>query len=187
MKGVLSQKKRVPLELSAGDASDLMTANPLSLRDSATVRDAIAFLTDHAISAAPVIDASGRAVGVLSRTDLLIHEREKVEYLAPVPEFYSRSDLTTDLGESLGEGFQVEKVEHEAIRELMTPVVFSVSPKTPAHKVVEQIVDLKVHRLFVVDDDGILVGVISALDILRRLEPARADQARDSKDFRPGR
>jgi CBS domain-containing protein len=69
----------------------------------------------------------------------------------------------------------------------MTPVVFSVSPKTPAHKVVEQIVDLKVHRLFVVDDDGILVGVISALDILRRLEPARADQARDSKDFRPGR
>ena len=102
-------------------------------------------------------------------------------------EYYNRSDLTTDLGESLREGYQVEKVEREAIRDLMTPVVFSVSPTTPAHKVVEQLVDLKVHRLFVVDDDGVLVGVISALDILRRLAPAPADQARVSRDFRPGR
>jgi predicted transcriptional regulator len=29
----------------------------------------------------------------------------------------------------------------------------------------------KVHRLFVVDRDGVLVGVISALDVLRRLRP----------------
>jgi predicted transcriptional regulator len=27
----------------------------------------------------------------------------------------------------------------------------------------------KIHRLFVVDDNGVLVGVISPLDILRRL------------------
>jgi predicted transcriptional regulator len=30
---------------------------------------------------------------------------------------------------------------------------------------------LKVHRLFVVDENGVLVGVISALDILRHLSP----------------
>jgi CBS-domain-containing membrane protein len=29
--------------------------------------------------------------------------------------------------------------------------------------------DRKVHRLFVIDQDGILVGVISALDVLRCL------------------
>jgi predicted transcriptional regulator len=30
---------------------------------------------------------------------------------------------------------------------------------------------LKVHRLFVVDAAGVLVGVISALDVLRHLQP----------------
>jgi CBS domain-containing protein len=44
-----------------------------------------------------------------------------------------------------------------------------VAPDTLAGKVVSEMVSLKVHRLFVVDDDGILVGVISALDVLRHL------------------
>jgi CBS domain-containing protein len=37
--------------------------------------------------------------------------------------------------------------------------------------VAEQMVALNVHRLFVVSRDGILVGVISALDLLRHLRP----------------
>jgi CBS domain-containing protein len=52
----------------------------------------------------------------------------------------------------------------------MTPVVFSVTPKTPGRRVIKDMVDLKVHRLFVVDDSGVLVGVISALDVLRFLD-----------------
>jgi predicted transcriptional regulator len=31
-------------------------------------------------------------------------------------------------------------------------------------------VDEKVHRLFVLDDSDVLVGVISALDVLRRIQ-----------------
>jgi CBS domain-containing protein len=51
----------------------------------------------------------------------------------------------------------------------MTPVVFSVAPDAAAAKVVQEMVALKVHRLFVVENTGVLVGVISALDVLRRL------------------
>ena len=41
----------------------------------------------------------------------------------------------------------------------------------PAAKVVEEMLALKVHRLFVVDEPGVLVGVVSALDVLRNLRP----------------
>ena len=51
----------------------------------------------------------------------------------------------------------------------MTPVVFCVRPETSAAKVVEKMLALGVRRLFVVDDDGVLVGVVSAVDVLRRL------------------
>ena len=48
------------------------------------------------------------------------------------------------------------------------PVVFSVAPQDSVTRVVGDMLALKVHRLFVVDD-GVLVGVISAFDVLRKL------------------
>jgi CBS domain-containing protein len=44
-----------------------------------------------------------------------------------------------------------------------------VAPNTPADKVVEKMVALGVRRLFVVDADGVLTGVISGVDVLRKL------------------
>ena len=51
--------------------------------------------------------------------------------------------------------------------DLMTPDVFAVAPEASALSVAQEMVQKNVHRLFVVDRDGVLVGVISALDLLR--------------------
>jgi CBS domain-containing protein len=169
MKGTLTTEELLRLTLNADTAADLMTPNPVSISDAASIHEAIALLTDRGFSAAPVIDSSGRPIGVVSRSDILVHDREKVEYATPVPEYYSRSDLTTEAGERLGKGFQVEKADSTQVRDIMTPVVFSVPPDAPPRRVVHDMVGWKVHRLFVVDDSGVLVGVISALDVLRRL------------------
>ena len=48
-----------------------MTKNPVSIRDDATIQSAAAFLIEKEISGAPVIDDAGRAVGVLSHTDIV--------------------------------------------------------------------------------------------------------------------
>src|SRR5438128_1821807 len=87
------------LTLCAGNAAELMTPNPVSIRANATVREALALLLDHGYSAAPVIDDAGRPLGVLSRSDLLIHDREVIQHLAPMPEFYHRQELETATGE----------------------------------------------------------------------------------------
>lgn len=157
------------LFLAAETAADLMTSNPVSVAANETVREATAFLTDKGFSAAPVIDAAGRPIGVLSRSDILVHDREKVEYVPPVPEYYDRAALATPAGEPLRTGFEVENVDRTRVRDIMTPVVFSVTPETPVNRVVADMVALKVHRLFVVDRNGVMVGVISVLDVLRHL------------------
>lgn len=159
------------LTLTANTAAALMTPDPLSIRADASVHEAVSFLTDKGFSAAPVIDRAGRPVGVLSRADIIVYDREKVEYLEPVPEYYEKGTLVAPTGESLETGFQVEKADSVQVRDIMTPVVFSVSPETPARNVVENMLSLKVHRLFVVASDGTLVGVISALDVLKHLHP----------------
>ena len=169
MQRILEPSTLHELPLEGKTAADLMTGNPVSVRDTATVRELVALLTDKGISAAPVINEAGHPIGVVSRADVLVYDREKVEYVRPLPEYYDRSDLATATGEKLGPGFQVERAEDALVSDIMTPVVFSVAPTTPALEVVRDMVALKVHRLFVVDPDGVLIGVISALDVLRHL------------------
>lgn len=152
-----------PIVLHANTAGDLMTPNPLSLREDATLREAIAFLVDRNISGAPVIDEAGRPVGVLSQTDILIHDREEVDHIPPEHEYGN------PLPKTLWDEFQIERVDTTQVKELMTPAVFCVSIETPAWSVIDQMRELNVHRLFVVDDQGILVGVVTAMDIVRQL------------------
>jgi CBS domain-containing protein len=129
-----------PLTLLADTAGDLMTRGPVSITSTATVAEATAFLTDRGFGAAVVIDDAGHPVGVVTRTDLLIHARERA-----------------------GNGNQTP------VRGVMTEGVFSVLETTPARSVVGQMVALNVHHLFVVDGTGVVVGVIGTLDVLRKL------------------
>jgi CBS domain-containing protein len=135
------------LVLDAARAADLMSPNPVSLNADALVADAITAITQRGLSAAPVIDEAGRPVGVLSRSDLLVHERETLKSLPPAGGGAAR------------------------VRDVMTPAVFSVPLHWPADRVVEQMLTLDVHQLYVVDESQSLVGVVSAHDVLRRLRP----------------
>lgn len=170
MTGTLQLNAGPTLKLKAETAADLMVPNPISIRLDANVQEALVLLTDKGFSAAPVIDDAGRPVGVLSRSDLLVHDREKGNYVSPSPAFFYEQELKTRKGEPKP-GFQIENVDKTTVQELMTPAIFSVTPETTAAKVVSEMLGLHVHRLFVVDDDGILVGVISTMDVLRHLKP----------------
>src|SRR5262249_927275 len=168
----MTTKKTVELPrmvLAAETAEDVMTPNPVSIRDNITVREAVAHLLDHGFSAAPVIDEAGKPVGVISRSDILTHNREKPEYVAPVQEGDEEATSRPGTTEKVPRGFQIVDVNRTRVREIMTPVVFCVARDYPARKVVDEILSLKVHRLFVVDRVGVLIGVISTVDLLRCL------------------
>jgi CBS-domain-containing membrane protein len=131
-----------PITLLAETAAEIMTPGPVSLEATATVAEAAQFLTARGFGAAVVIDAAGHPIGVVTKTDLLIHAREKSKGL--------EDDGT-------------------AVRDVMTPAVFSVRTDTPARSIIDQLLALNVHHLFVTDASGIVVGVISPVDVLRKL------------------
>ena len=161
-----------PLRLHAVLADDVMSPNPVSMRDELTVHEAVVFLTERRISAAPVINAAGRPVGVVSEADILRHDREHTEHLYWLPQKQLDRELTLGSGEHLDKGsFEVELPDVTRVKDIMNPVVYSVRRTTPIFEVVHQLVKRHIHRLFVVDEDNSLVGVITTLDILRRLGP----------------
>lgn len=130
------------LVLKANTAAELMTPGPVSLDASATVTEATAFLTERSFGAAVIIDEAGHPLGVVTKTDVLVHARQHQPGLEP---------------------------DDTPVTEFMTPAVFSVRPDTPARSVVEQLLALNVHHLFVADPAGVIVGVISPVDVLKKL------------------
>jgi CBS domain-containing protein len=166
MNATLSRRMNTPLTLQAQTAADLMVANPISIRAEAGVAEATALFTEKGIAAAPVIDEAGHPIGVVSRSDLLIHQREHDKHPGDRPEYFFAPTFESSVGTREGKG-----AGRTTVADLMTPAVFAVAPNTPVERIISDILGLHVHRLFVVDDDGILVGVISTMDILKRLRP----------------
>jgi CBS domain-containing protein len=145
------------LILDAETAADLMTPNPVVIRPGMGLEEALDLLAEKDLSALPVLDAAGRPVGVLSRTDIVRYFRVSI-----------KKDRPTSAAASEGPAAMPN------VRDLMAPAVLSVSPETPALEVVAQLLGLgNVHRLYVIDA-GALVGVVTDRDVLRRLR-RRAD------------
>lgn len=143
--------------LHARTAKDLMTLNPISLHATATTQEAADFFYKRGFSAAPVIDDSGNAVGVLTLSDLVWFQRAKDGH-------FQNGEKTAAKGRATK-----KKAVLRTVQEIMTPAVFSVQPDTPARQVLEEMCASNIHHLFVVDSAGALVGVISALDVVRHL------------------
>lgn len=154
------------LNCSTHTARTLMTHNPVSLNEHATLQDAAIFLSTRGISAAPVINDAGRPVGVLSRTDIIRF-------------FDAALDSPQRPGDFVNEAHELRASNCRRsvrVRQAMTPVVLSVELDASWSDICEKMLANKVHRLFVIDVDETLVGVVSALDVLRCLTHTGPEQ-----------
>src|SRR5438874_2328710 len=127
----MSAAKHPPLArmvLAADTAEELMTPNPVSISAGASVQEALALLTDRGFSAAPVIDEAGHPVGVLSRTDILVHQRERARHAGLSDE--TEWDVPP---RPAREGSSVE-VYATLVRDIMTPVIFTVALAAPVRQ-----------------------------------------------------
>src|SRR5262245_33476202 len=167
MPSTLNRPPLPKLQLQAATAADLMSENPISLRADAGVPEAIALMTDRGFTVAPVIDEGGRAIGVVSVTDIVIHNREYSRFIqtGDATVFADLRHHANRLPPDMG----IEIVDPTAVSEIMTPAVFVVGPDTTAAEVVRTMLSRHVHHLFVADEQGTLIGVISMGDILRNL------------------
>jgi CBS domain-containing protein len=164
------------LALEARTAADLMTPHVVSIPASATVIEAEALLRDRGLSAVPVVGEDGQPVGVLSRADIVAFDCEENHGPPASPE------TPTDPGASASHVLRIDYVGPARVQDIMTQVVFAVAPDTPAAKVVEALLSLRVHRLFVIDPSGSLLGVISMTDVLRHLHPSEEPLPASGRD-----
>jgi len=129
--------------------AEIMRTNLKTLSAEATVADAIAALTKAGVSAMPVLDRVGRAVGICSTRDILAAE-------------YRCHDSVT----------REWLFERTLVLEIMTSWPRTAHPEENVRQAAQRMLDGKVQRLFV-EDQGSLVGVISQTDIVAAVAATR--------------
>ncbi len=145
-------------------ARDVMNPNVISVRDDLTVAELAEFLVDSEISGAPVEDAEGRLVGVVSLTDVasaltgndqVATRRHPGYYLRGWEEKFNPEELA---------GLRVAESDLTA-GEIMTPSIFAVEDETPVSAVAEKMIRSHVHRLLVTREHKV-VGILTSSDLL---------------------
>jgi CBS domain-containing membrane protein len=132
----------------------VMHTHPYRVTAPQPVRELLALFVDQGISAAPVVDAQGRPIGFVSKTDVVrqLHR--------PRPEEGPESATQVQ------PWWDAERLARLTVGAIMTPTVYSVSPETTVADTTAVMAFEGTHHLPVVDASGTLVGMVSALDVL---------------------
>ena len=126
-------------------ASDIMTWEPITVASTSTLQEALDLMVRNDIHALPVVDGE-RLVGILTDRDLKM-------MLGPGARTLNDAELDPRL------------LETEVSR-AMTPEVESIGPETSVSTVSRLLADLRVGALPVVDEDDVLLGIVSVTDVL---------------------
>ena len=150
------------------EAQDIMTRKVVTTTPDVTVEDVARLLLDRHISAVPVLDASGKLVGIVSEGDLvrrpeIAGERRSSWWLT----------LISDQAERARD---YVKTHGRSVAEIMTRNVITANETTPISEIARLLESRCIKRVPVVRD-GKVVGIVSRADLLRALAVREVPQA----------
>ena len=133
--------------------SDVMTQTVVSVGRRASFKEVVRLMRDWRVSALPVVEGEGRVVGVVSEADLL----HKEEFRDGDPDKHTLLRGDADLA----------KAGAVTAEQLMTSPALTTRANATLAEAARIMARAKVKRLPVVDELGLLQGVVSRADLLK--------------------
>jgi CBS-domain-containing membrane protein len=146
-----------PVLVHSSLVAELMTQKPLAFEKTMPIQKAFALLQFNKLDAAPVVDEHHRLAGVV--TSASCHAWE---------EFTLRSSSDSLIPRHL---------DVTPVWEISNPNVESIHQDAPASDVIDRLVEGRARRMYVVDSDHALVGVVSIADVVRHFIESADDSA----------
>ena len=125
---------------NARTVGEIMTANPVSISETASLAEAAKVLDASRISGLPVVDANGTLVGVMSQTDL-VRVRANTQLASNWPGL--------------------------AVGRIMTTPALTIPMTATLDEAARLMDERRVHRLVVTNGAATPIGIISASDLVR--------------------
>ena len=156
-------------------AADIMTTNVITVRPDTSVQEIAQTLLEHRVSAVPVLDDSGKLVGIVSEGDLV---RRIETGTAP-----AKSWWLALLGASPDRETEFVKSHGRRASDVMTRDPITIAPGASIAEVAKTLESHRIKRVPVVFD-GQLIGIVSRANLLHGLASAAPEVASASVDDR---
>ena len=152
------------LQTATTTAADVMNRDVVTLGARASLHDAMQVMTEHNVSGVPVVDQQDQCIGVISTSDVVSFIEADLEALEseivrtenwfnPETQKWEESVFSSEL---LGEYDAVP------VSDVMTSNPLTVLPTQSIANVARLMTSRGIHRVFVVNEEKRLQGVISA-------------------------
>jgi CBS domain-containing protein len=146
------------LEARGRTARDVMTPDPVTIRGTASLRDAAEVMARRRLKRLPVVDDSGALVGIVSRVDLLRTAAAGLAGQEPVPR-------------------ELALAGDRPVANAMRRDPPTVRTDTPLPEVFQAVISTRLNRALVVDGEGRPVGLVTDAELLERVTPALREGA----------
>ena len=133
---------------------DFMTRRVVTITPDTTLLAAAKLMLEHRVGGLPVLDASGRMIGVFSESDLL---REEGEDGSPWLQMMVGPD---------GKPAEPPRLDARKVGDVMTRQLITIAPGASIAQACRLLHDHRLRRLPVVESDQ-LVGMIARADLVR--------------------
>jgi CBS domain-containing protein len=139
----LERRSRVPeSHLAQTSVAEVMTPHVLCVSPDVTIESLSALLVERGISGVPVVNERGLPIGMVSKTDIVRHR-------------YENGDTESEDGATVGD--------------LMLPIAFTLLEGASLAQAAALMAWEGVHRIPICSDAGDVIGIVSALDVVRWL------------------
>ncbi|WP_425447119.1 CBS domain-containing protein [Dethiothermospora halolimnae] len=145
-------------------AKDIMTKEVITIKENDTVEEVIKIITDNGISGVPVINNNNEVVGIVSESDLIYRDKE-----LGMPAFVSLLGGYIFLESIKKYENKLKKKVAYKVKDLMTTNVITCHEEDDVKEVANTMINKKVNRVPIVNDNNKLAGIISRLDIVKTL------------------
>lgn len=136
--------------------SEVMTRDPVAVGPETPLKDVAAILLEHRISGVPVIGERLEVLGVVSEADIVVKEAG--------PDPRDRRLISWLLG---GRAVDRARVAARTAAEAMGSPAITVTEQRTVADAARLMTDLGIKRLPVVNDDGVLIGIVTRTDLVR--------------------
>jgi CBS-domain-containing membrane protein len=144
-------------------AKEIMTRDVITVSPETDIAHAARLLLEKSINGVPVVDETGKLVGILCQSDLVAQQKR-----FPIPTLFTLLDGFIPLTSMKHLEREVQKITATTVAEAMSPNPVTVRPEASIEEVGTIMVDRNFHTLPVVDR-GELVGIVGKEDVLRTL------------------
>lgn len=156
-------------------AKEIMTSPVFTVSPDTPVAQIARLLCEKHISGVPVVDDTGKVVGIVAEIDLIkrharVHFPIYLPFLDSLIFLESPRRYQEDVRRALG----------TTAEEIMTQPVNTAAPDTDIEEIATLMVDERANPIPILDAKGALVGIVSHTDIVRLVEQAEASEGEEA-------